>query len=102
MRRRMLRAARARPGDGRAGICGKPLGRVAGLPTDDRMPRDEALRNRPEPMSETEANRLMKWREKIEPGAMPGCWGIRTSKEKHELIGDELAAGRLRQGWGSR
>jgi ribosomal protein L13E len=31
-----------------------------------------------------------------------GCWGIRTSKEKHDLIGRELARGRLRQGWGSR
>jgi hypothetical protein len=31
-----------------------------------------------------------------------GYWGIRTSNEKHELIGEELAQGRLRQGWGTR
>jgi hypothetical protein len=33
---------------------------------------------------------------------MTSYWGIRTSKEKHDLIGEHLANGLLRQGWGSR
>ncbi len=33
---------------------------------------------------------------------MTAYWGIRTSKEKHELIGEYLAQGVLRQGWGDR
>jgi hypothetical protein len=33
---------------------------------------------------------------------LPSYWGIRTSKEKHDLIGDHLSRGMLRQGWGGR
>lgn len=33
---------------------------------------------------------------------MSGYWGIRTSKEKHDLIGEHLRANQLRQGWGYR
>lgn len=33
---------------------------------------------------------------------MTRYWGIRTSKERHDLIGEHLASGVLRQGWGSQ
>ena len=31
---------------------------------------------------------------------MPRYWGIRTAKDRHDLIGDSLDSGILRQGWG--